>query len=55
VTYCPFYQQCAYIVCHRILTADVEQRMLQGEQIAIFVAPPVCHSHWVDRQDLPDE
>ena len=54
MTFCQFYDSCSLSDdCGRALTPAV-QRDAEETQLPIFmfVAPPICHSHWKDRQDI---
>lgn len=56
-TICTWYHQCTKAAeCSRV-RSDTQMRWLvdSGREFATFVGPPICHSEWKDREDLPDE
>jgi len=56
-TLCTYYPQCtnAEKCGKKVEQEQLERLLVAGEPIMLFVAPPVCHTSWKDRQDLYKE
>ena len=53
-TFCQWGKECT-AECNKRLTPEVEAAAIEsGLPLALFVAPPVCHTSWKDRQDLEE-
>lgn len=53
-TYCPFAGQCKLSpTCDRALTTELLTKLMNDNvQFTTYLAPPVCHSEWTDREEL---